>query len=211
MMLTVATIGLAQLLGGIAFLLPKWLHGPSLITSFRTDLSSLHFEVNPVVFTGNDIVVIIAVPVVVALVSWFLLGTDAGRAVRAIADNADRVRLLGIPARRLLLAVWVMSGVIAALAVMLQAPSAGVPIDVAAGPELLLVPLVAAVVARMESLWVAFVAGIALGVMEELVRLNISKQSIETPIFLVVVLVALLLQHRASSRAEAADESSWSA
>jgi ABC-type branched-subunit amino acid transport system ATPase component/ABC-type branched-subunit amino acid transport system permease subunit len=211
MMLTVATIGLSQLLGGIAFLLPRWLHGPSLITSFRTDLSSLHFEVNPVVFTGNDIVVIVAVPVVVALVSWFLLGTDAGRAVRAIADNADRVRLLGIPARRLLLAVWVMSGVIAALAVMLQAPSAGVPLDVAAGPELLLVPLVAAVVARMESLWVAFVAGIALGVMEELVRLNISKQSIETPIFLVVVLVALLLQHRASSRAEAADESSWSA
>jgi ABC-type branched-subunit amino acid transport system ATPase component/ABC-type branched-subunit amino acid transport system permease subunit len=211
MMLTVATIGLAQLLGGIAFLLPKWLHGPTLITSFRTDLSSLHFEVNPVVFTGNDLVVIIAVPIVVAAVSWFLLGTDAGRAVRAIADNADRVRLLGIPARRLLLLVWVMSGVIAALAVMLQAPSSGVPIDVAAGPELLLVPLVAAVVARMESLWVAFVAAIGLGVMEELVRLNISKQSIETPIFLVVVLVALLLQHRASSRAEAADESSWSA
>jgi ABC-type branched-subunit amino acid transport system ATPase component/ABC-type branched-subunit amino acid transport system permease subunit len=211
MMLTVATIGLAQLLGGVAFLLPKWLHGPSLITSFRTSFSSLHFEVNPVVFTGNDIVVIVAVPLVVALVSWFLLGTDAGRAVRAIADNADRVRLLGIPARRLLLGVWVMSGVIAALAVMLQAPSAGVPIDVAAGPELLLVPLVAAVVARMESLWVAFVAGIALGVMEELVRLNISKQSIETPIFLVVVLVALLVQHRSSSRAEVADESSWSA
>jgi ABC-type branched-subunit amino acid transport system ATPase component/ABC-type branched-subunit amino acid transport system permease subunit len=211
MMLTVATIGLAQLLGGIAFFMPRWLHGPTLITSFRTDLSSLHFEVNPVIFTGNDLVVIITVPIVVAAVSWFLLGTDAGRAVRAIADNADRVRLLGIPARRLLLLVWVMSGVIAALAVMLQAPSAGVPIDVAAGPELLLVPLVAAVVARMESLWVAFLAAVGLGVMEELVRLNISKQSIETPIFLAVVLVALLLQHRSSSRAEAADESSWSA
>ncbi len=115
------------------------------------------------VFTGNDLVVIVAVPLVVAAVSWFLLGTDAGRAVRAIADNADRVRLLGIPARRLLLLVWVMSGVIAALAVMLQAPSSGVPIDVAAGPELLLVPLVAAVVARMESLWVAFTAGYRAG------------------------------------------------
>jgi ABC-type branched-subunit amino acid transport system ATPase component/ABC-type branched-subunit amino acid transport system permease subunit len=211
MMLTLFTIGLTQLFGGLAFLLPKWLHGPTLITSFRTPLSSLHFEVNPVVFTGNDLVVIVAVPVVVALVSWFLLGTDAGRAVRAIADNADRVRLLGIPARRLLLVVWVMSGVIAALAVTLQAPSAGVPLSVAAGPELLLVPLVAAVVARMESLWVAFAAAVGLGVMEELVRLNISKQSIETPIFLVVVLAALLLQHRSSSRAEAADESSWTA
>jgi ABC-type branched-subunit amino acid transport system ATPase component/ABC-type branched-subunit amino acid transport system permease subunit len=211
MMLTVATIGLAQLLGGIAFLAPRWLHGPSLITSFRTNLSSAHFEINPVVFTGNDLVVVIAVPIVVAAVSWFLLGTDAGRAVRAIADNSDRVRLLGIPARRLLLLVWVMSGVIAAAAVMLQAPSAGVPVDVAAGPELLFVPLLAAVVARMESLWVAFAAAVGFGVLEEVVRLNISKQSIETPIFLVVVLVALLLQHRSSSRAEASDDSSWSA
>ena len=210
MMLTVATIGLSQLLGGLAFFAPRYLHGPSLITSFRTDLSSLHFEVNPVIFTGNDLVVMIAVPVVVAFVSWFLLGTDAGRAVRAIADNADRVRLLGIPARRLLLLVWVMSGVIAALAVMLQAPSSGVPIDVAAGPELLLIPLVAAVVARMESLWVAFTAAIGLGVLEEIVRLNVSKQSVETPIFLGVVLVALLLQHRTTSRAEASEESSWS-
>ncbi|HEX3793515.1 MAG TPA: ATP-binding cassette domain-containing protein [Acidimicrobiales bacterium] len=211
MMLTVATIGLAQLLGGIAFLEPRWLHGPTLITSFRTDLSSFHFEVNPVVFTGNEVVVIVTVPIVVALVSWFLLGTDAGRAVRAIADNAPRVRLLGIPARRLLLLVWIMSGVIAAGAVILQAPSAGVPIDVAAGPELLLAPLAAAVVARMESLWVAFVAAIGLGVMEEVVRLDVAKQSIETPIFLGVVLVALLVQHRARSRAEAADDSSWTA
>jgi ABC-type branched-subunit amino acid transport system ATPase component/ABC-type branched-subunit amino acid transport system permease subunit len=209
MMLTVATIGLAQLLGGIAFLEPRWLKGPTLITSFRTDLSGLHFEVNPVVFTGNDVVVLIAVPLVVAAVSWFLLGTDAGRAVRAIADNADRVRLLGIPARRLLLLVWVMSGVIAAAAVMLQAPSAGIPIDVAAGPEILLIPLVAAVIARMESLWIAFLAAIGLGVIEEVVRLNVAKQSIETPIFLVIILAALLLQHRARSRAEVADDSSW--
>jgi len=211
LVLTVATVGLAQLLGGIALYVPRYLHGPALIPSFRTGLSSWHTEIKPVLFDGNDLVIVAAVPLVVVAVSWFLLGTDAGRAVRAIADNPDRARLVGIPARRLLLGVWVISGVVAALAVMLQAPSAGVPLDAAAGPAILLAPLAAAVVARMDSLLVAFLAAIWLGVLEELVRLNVSKQSIETLVFLVVILIALLTQRRSESRAEAADEGSWSA
>ncbi|MBV9413113.1 MAG: ATP-binding cassette domain-containing protein, partial [Acidimicrobiia bacterium] len=40
---------------------------------------------------------------------------------------------------------------------------------------------------------------------------DISKQSIETPLFLAVILVALLLQKRSESRVDAADEGSWSA
>jgi ABC-type branched-subunit amino acid transport system ATPase component/ABC-type branched-subunit amino acid transport system permease subunit len=148
---------------------------------------------------------------VVAALSWWLLGTDAGRAVRAIADNPDRARLLAIPARRLLLAVWTLSGLVAALAVILQAPRAGVPLDAAAGPAILLPPLAAAVVARMDSLVVAFVAAVVLGVVESVVRLDVSKQSAETPLFLAVILIALMVQHRSESRAEASDESSWSA
>ena len=211
LVLTVASIGLAQLLGGMALFVPRYVHGPALIASFRTGLSGAHMFVNPVLFDGNDLVTVIAVPVVVAAVSWFLLGTDAGRAVRAIADNPDRARLVGIPARRLLLGVWTISGLVAALAVMLQAPSSGVPLDAAAGPSILLAPLAAAVVARFQSLITAFGAAVGLGVLEYLVRLNVSKQSIETPVFLVIILAALLLQRRSESRAEAADEASWSA
>jgi ABC-type branched-subunit amino acid transport system ATPase component/ABC-type branched-subunit amino acid transport system permease subunit len=211
LVLTVASIGLAQLLGGIALYVPRYFHGPGLITSFRTGLSSWHGEINPVLFNGNDLVVVVAVPIVVAGTAWFLLRTDAGRAVRAIADNDERARLVGIPTRRLMLGVWGISGLVAGLAVILQAPSAGVPLDAAAGPAILLPPLAAAVIARMDSLSLAFGAGIGLGVLESVVRLDISKQSIETPVFLVVILVALLLQRRSHSRAEAADESSWSA
>src|SRR5579875_826932 len=211
LVLTVASIGLAQLLGGMALFVPRYVHGPALISSFQTGLSRAHFFVNPVLFDGNDLVTVVAVPLVVAGVSWFLLGTDSGRAVRAIADNPDRARLVGIPARRLLLGVWTISGLVAALAVMLQAPSSGVPLDAAAGPSILLAPLAAAVVARFESLMTAFTAAVGLGVLEYLVRLNVSKQSIETPVFLVIIIVALLVQRRSESRAEAADEASWSA
>ena len=211
LVVTVATIGLAQLLGGIGLYVPRWFHGPALIASFQTGLSTVHAEIKPVLFNGNDLVVALAVPAVVALAAWWLLGTDAGRAVRAIADNPDRARLLGIPARRLLLMVWTMAGVVAALAVILEAPRAGVPLDAAAGPAILLPPLAAAVVARMESLVLAFWAAVVLGVVESVIRLDVSKQSVETPLFLAVILVALLVQHRSESRAEAADESSWSA
>ena len=211
LVLTVATIGLAQLLGGIALYVPRWFDGPSLITNFQTGLSDLHFSINPVLFDGNDLLAAAVVPFVAGAVAWFLLRTDAGRAVRAIADNPDRARLVGIPTRRLLLGVWTLSGVVAALAVMLQAPRAGVPLDAAAGPAILLAPLAAAVVARMESLLVAFLAAIGLGVLEEVVRLNVSKQALQTLVFLAVILIALLLQHRSDSRAELADESSWSA
>ncbi|HEX6392658.1 MAG TPA: ATP-binding cassette domain-containing protein [Acidimicrobiales bacterium] len=211
LVLTVASIGLAQLLGGIGLYVPRWFHGPALIASFQTGLSAVHTEIKPVLFNGNDLVVVAVVPLVVVAVSWWLLATDAGRAVRAIADNPDRARLLAIPARRLLLGVWTLGGVVAALAVILQAPRAGVPLDAAAGPAILLPPLAAAVVARMDSLVVAFVAAVVLGVMESVVRLDVSKQSVETPLFLGVILIALLLQHRSENRAETSDDSSWSA
>ena len=211
LVLTVASIGLAQLLGGIALYVPRYFHGPGLITSFRTGLSKWHGEINPVLFNGNDLVVVFAVPAIVGLTAWFLLRTDAGRAVRAIADNDERARLVGIPTRRLMLGVWALSGLVAGLAVILQAPSAGVPLDAAAGPAILLPPLAAAVMARMDSLSMAFGSGIGLGVLESVVRLDISKQSVETPVFLVVILIALLAQRRRYSRVDSADESSWSA
>ncbi len=211
MVLTVATIGLAQLLGGIALLVPKHLNAPAIIPSLTTGLSKWHFQLKPVVFSGNDGLIVIVVPLVVVAVSWFLLGTDAGRAVRAIADNSDRARLVGIPARRLMLGVWAVSGVVAAASTILAAPSHGIPLTAAVGPTLLLAPLAAAVAARMESLPIAFATSIGLGVVDEVVRLNINKQAVETVVFLVIIVVALLLQRRSESRVEAADESSWSA
>ena len=209
LVLTVATIGLLQLLGGLAIYVPRWFHGPALIAPFGTGLTSWHTQINPVLFNGNDLVVLVVVPLVVVAVSWFLLRTDAGRAVRAIADNPDRARLAGVPARRLMLLVWAVAGGVAALAVTLQAPSAGVPLNVAAGPAILLAPLAAAIIAGMRSMPGAFLAGIGLGVVEAVVRLDVSKQSVEEPIFLGVILLALVLQHRSESRADAADEGSF--
>jgi ABC-type branched-subunit amino acid transport system ATPase component/ABC-type branched-subunit amino acid transport system permease subunit len=213
LVLTIATIGLAQVLGGLQLLLPTWLGGPPIIGGFPTPLSGAHLNVGPVLFTGDDLVVVAAVPVILAGLSWFLLRTDAGVAVRAVADNRDRALLLGIPIRRLALIVWVIGGVVAAIAVMLPAPSQGVVINAAAGPTLLLPALAAAVLAGMESLPVAFFAGIGLGVMDQLIRWNFTEQSVSSVGFLAVILIGLLLRPARAGRRDAGEEASvaWGA
>ena len=207
LILTVATIGLAQVLGGIQLLLPRWLSGPPLVGGFRTPLSGPHLNVGPVLFTGDALLVVIAVPAVIAVLAWFLLRTDAGVAIRAVADNRDRAMLLGVPIRRLATIVWVVAGVLATLTTLLSAPTAGLTINAAAGPTLLLPALAAAVIAGMESLPVAFAAGTGLGVLDAVVRWNFTKQSVTTVAFLVVILVALLLQRDRARRDNSEDSS----
>ena len=81
--------------------------------------------------TGDEMLIIVIVPAVIAGLAWFLLKTDAGIAVRAAAENLDRALLLGIPVRRLATIVWIIAGGLAALTFMLKAPFAGVKPGVA--------------------------------------------------------------------------------
>jgi ABC-type branched-subunit amino acid transport system ATPase component/branched-subunit amino acid ABC-type transport system permease component len=210
LVLTVATIGLAQVLGGAEMLVPTLFGQSPLVPSFSTPLTEFQVDIHPLVLTGNDLLIVAVVPAVLIALSWFLLRTDEGRAVRAIAENTERALLLGIPVRRLSTLVWAIVGGLAALTVVLRAPGQGLTIDAAAGPALLLPALAAAVVAGMGSLPKAFAAGVVLGVFDQIVRWNTSQQSVTTIVFAAVILLALLIRRRDQGRAEAADESSWS-
>ncbi len=210
LILTVATIGLSQVLGGIALFLPDLTGGPLLVGAFETPLTDVRVAIDPVIVTGNDLLLIAVVPVVLAGLLWFLLRTDAGIALRGIAENVDRARLLGIPVQRLSLLLWTVVGGLAALTVVLKAPSEGLSLDVVAGPAILLPALAAAVASGMGSLPRAFGAGVALGVVDQLVRWNVNRQATTSIVFLAVIVVALLVQRRTRSKAEAAGESAWS-
>ena len=207
--LTVATIGLAQLLGGLEILVPQYVGGAVIIPSFSTPFNRLHVLVGPVVFTGNDLLLALTVPVVVVGLTWFLMRTDSGTAVRAAAENRDRARLLGIPVNRHSALVWSLGGALAAGVIVLRAPGTGLTNDAAAGPALLLPALAAAVIARMESLPKAFVSGLVLGVLDQAVRWNVSTQSVTTVVFLAVILAALLVQGQRAAPLDGVEESSW--
>ncbi|HKE73790.1 MAG TPA: ATP-binding cassette domain-containing protein [Acidimicrobiales bacterium] len=210
LVLTVATIGLAQLLGGIALYMPNWFGAPTVIPRVTNSLSDHKFNIDPVTFSANDLLLLAVIPVVLIGLGWFLLRTEAGMAVRGMAENMDRARLLGIPVNQLSLILWSVTGGVAALAVVLQAPTAGVPLTAAAGPTILLPALAAAVVVGMRSMAGAFVAAVLLGILDQLVLWNVDRQAPTSVVLLGVIVVALLFQRRSWHRAEQG-EGSWSA
>src|SRR5262249_3434126 len=57
--LTIATIGVAQLVGGLSILVPGWLNTPTLVGAFSTGLSDWSFRLKPILFTGNEIVMMV--------------------------------------------------------------------------------------------------------------------------------------------------------
>jgi ABC-type branched-subunit amino acid transport system ATPase component/ABC-type branched-subunit amino acid transport system permease subunit len=193
----VATIGLAQVFGGVQSFVPGWLGGPAFVGSFNTPLSTTHFNIRPVLFDGNDILVFAVVVAVPLALSWFLSRTDTGVAVRSLAENPDRARLLGIPFQRISLLVWIIAGCLAGLTVMVNSPSQGVAPSLAAGPTLLLPALVAAVIANMESLPIAFWSGISLGVVNAVVGFNVRQESVTDVALLAFVLLAMLVRRKA--------------
>jgi ABC-type branched-subunit amino acid transport system ATPase component/ABC-type branched-subunit amino acid transport system permease subunit len=196
----VATIGLAQVFGGIQSFVPGWLGGPAFVGSFNTPLSRLHTFIRPVLFNGNDLLVFGVVIVVPLALGWYLARTDTGVAIRSLAENPDRARLVGIPWRRISLLVWIIAGALAGLVVMVNSPSQGVAPSLAAGPTLLLPALVAAVIANMENLPVAFWSGIGVGVINALVGFNVSQESVTDVALLAFVLLAMLVRRGKSGR-----------
>ncbi len=213
LVLTVASIGLAQLLAGVELVTSKAIGFVALAGAFEVPIG-LEIDLGVKTLGGDEILIVVLAPLILAALAWFLLRTDVGTAVRGAAENEERALLLGIPVGRNTTIVWAVAGALAAFTFVAKAPFAGVSPGVAGtGAAVLLPALAAAVVARMESLPVALVAGIGLGVTEQLVRWNRpGTPSLHDAIVLGVIVVALAAQHGRSGRDLAARAaSSWSA
>lgn len=207
LVLTVASIGLAQILGAIGLIIGLMLGTDALIGNIETPLSGSWF-VRPYPIRGDHILMLAAAPVVLAGLGWFLLRTDAGRAVRAAAENEDRALLLGVPVRQLQTLVWAVAGGLSTITFITKAPFTGVVPDALVGATALLPGLAVAVIARFKSLPAALVGGLFLGIAEWTIRWNVTAESLFDVAFLVVILASLLLRKERLTRAEEG-ESSW--
>lgn len=199
---TVFTIGLAQIFVYLELNLPHWIGGqPGLPFNFPTPYSHFKVTIGGVIFNGDYFAIIVATAVICAGLAAFLRFTRAGIAVRASAENADRASLLGVPVARLSTIVWVLAGLCSGIAVYLQAPVTALPSGGSVSPLVLLYGLAAAVVARMESLPIAFAAGIGVGVIQQGAFAGSSRPDDAAALMLPVILIALLFQRRRMSRA----------
>lgn len=210
LLLTVATIGLAQVLGGIAIALPA-LFDETVLAPRITPPFSFTFNIGRTVFTESELLALIAVPVVVALLALLLQRSDVGLAARAAADSSDRASLLGIPVGRIQTGVWALAALLAFVAVLLRAGVLGLPIGTALSLGVLLRALTALLIGRLTDLPVIAATAVALGVLELGVAFNASSPSVLDPILAAVVAVGLLLRGlgKRATRVADGDATSW--
>jgi branched-chain amino acid transport system permease protein len=212
LILAVVTIGLAQILNGVSIVIPLLWSGMA-AGRFTTPFTVSLF-VDPVRFNGNHFVAVFTVAVMMVGLGLFLRYSAYGIAIRAAAENGDRAGLLGVPVARLSTVVWAVAGLLSATAAILRVPIVGFASFASvsgAGSALLLRTLAAAVIARMESLPRAFVAGIGLGIFQESAYWNLSRSSVVDAMLVVIILGALLIQKDLLSRASETGIATWKA
>ncbi|HXW32273.1 MAG TPA: branched-chain amino acid ABC transporter permease, partial [Acidimicrobiales bacterium] len=170
LLLTVATIGVGQVVAAVQIGLPVLLaKNLSAFSVYHTPLHGLHFSIASTYFTGDSVLAVGVVVVVLVALAWFLGRTDLGLAIRAAADSNERALLLGIPVATLSLVSWTLAAGLSGIGTMLAVPVEGQNLGQVIGPEGLLVPLAAAVIARFESLPVAFGAALGIDVAEQVI------------------------------------------
>lgn len=224
LILTVATIGLAQLLAVANLFLPRlWGEDPQTITISVP--GNFTFTVDQMVFEADDLMVLVVAPAAMVAVALFLRYTNVGVAVRAAAERADRAAMLGVPVQRLQTVVWVIAALLSFLGLFLKAGIVGLPIvslDSLAGVALttLLAAIAAVMLGKLTDLPAVAASAVALGVLEASIDwgegripftgidLPDSKLLIE-PMLALVIFGALIFRKLGQSRAEQDAVSSW--
>jgi branched-subunit amino acid ABC-type transport system permease component len=213
----IATIGVAQLVIVVRLILPK----PS--AAFGEDFVAggaqifpLPFQFDPfefgrVVIGPAHVLALVAGPLLAVVAFLFLRYSAYGIALRAAAQNMPRARLLGIPVLRVSTIAWVFAGVLAGVGGILLAPIIGYSPGEAVGLPLLMRGLAAAMVARMESVGIAFGVGLGLGALDQLIFFWTGRSGLTDLVLLGVILVVLLARRTAIRRTTDVEESSWEA
>jgi len=112
-----------------------------------------------------DITTFVTTMAVLALIMWYLRHTTTGLAMRAAADDFATTRLMGIPANRVVVVAFLISGALAGLAAIFYFGNSPV-VSPTSGFDPLLKGFIAAVIGGLGSLPGAVFGGFLLGGLE---------------------------------------------
>jgi ABC-type branched-subunit amino acid transport system permease subunit len=203
----VATIGLSQVLfvfTALPFILPKNLSQPFPVPIHLT------FTMDGFVFSSGEVLTLIVAPIVALALAAFVRWSPWGLAIRAMSENADSARLSGVWVRRTSTLAWTLAGVLSAFTAILASPGQTSVLTQPLSPDLLLFALTAALVGAMVNLTVAFVSGIAVGVIYEVLAWNISSTAAVQTIMFGILLAVLLVRVAALRKGSRTEErSTW--
>ncbi len=210
LILTVATIGVSELLVSFSFFMPGWFG--SLSRNQYDPPIHANFTIGQVAFNGNDLSVFIVVPVVLVALALFMQRSAIGIGLRGSAESADRALLLGVPVKRLHTIVWSISAVLAFIGLFLRVGVVGLSIGRVLGPEVLLPALGAAVIGRMERFPTIVSAAIGLGIVAQSARFSWGQDGYRDALVgLIIVVAVLLIKNTTANRVGQDETSTWQA
>ena len=196
--LLVATVGVAQLMRAVIAAFPDITDTTQRYpVAARTVWENAPFGLR---IAAPQVAIIAVVPIVAVALGWMLNRTTFGRAVAASAGNPELARLSGVNPKVVSTFVWTVAGLLSSLSIILLSGQSGAVTGLAnLGPLTLARALAAAAIAGMRSFPRAVVAGLAIGVIESVVRFNyLSEAGLIDFLLFCAVLVAVYVQSRGS-------------
>jgi branched-chain amino acid transport system permease protein len=134
---------------------------------FSPIIAGAAFEIGGVVISQVTVATVALAIVVAIAVRLLLTKTAVGTRLRALSERPTTAELLGIPSKPLSVAVWVVTGLISAIAIVIVAPSQS---NDATSLAMLIVPAAAAaLLGGFKRVDLAVVGGLVLGVLSGLV------------------------------------------
>lgn len=148
------------------------------------------FTVGGVVVQWETVAVLVVLVVIAGALSLVMARTRTGLVLRALTDRPWTTELLGISIGGYVIGVWLLTGALAAVAMLLVSPGFSSDFGVLA---FLVVPaLAAALCGSLRRVWLAAAAGVALGVIEGVIS-QVGSISNWQPVIPLMVIMAVLL------------------
>jgi branched-chain amino acid transport system permease protein len=138
-----------------------------------------------------QVMVIVATVVLVALLALVVHRTAAGRALRAVAENREVARLLGVSAGRVTLLAFALSGALAGAAGVLICLHYGA-VTPYVGVDIGLKAIAVMVVGGTTRIWGALVAGPLIGIVEVMTVAYGGSQLRDFVVYGFMILILLL-------------------
>jgi branched-chain amino acid transport system permease protein len=190
----VATLGLTLILFGAMDLLWPPTGGEVRSISLPTDNGG--FTVVGLQVDWTQLIGLCAGVVLTVGTAAFLRYTKLGTAMRAMANDREITATLGVPVRRVEAAAWFGCGILAGIAGLLLADL--VQLDPTTLTFLVISSLAAALIARLRSIAVTFVAALVIGVVHDMLTpiTALTNYRDMTPFVLAAVALLWVSRHR---------------
>jgi branched-chain amino acid transport system permease protein len=156
---------------------------------FPSLFPSTLLTIGPLRVSAYDIGVLLVAGVTVFGLQAFLARTLTGRAMQAVAQNTEAATVLGIDVKRMILYVFLINALLAAVAALLVTPVYLAKFDM--GDVIGLKAFYAAIIGGFNQTRGALLGGVLVGVLENLVGAYLSpayKEGVALMLFLVVIL-----------------------